>query len=83
MVARLEFYGKLQDWVATNPESVELPSNISDTDDLRQWLSETRDWGSFIGDPSIRIAVNDEICEEPFPIAPSDRIAFLPPVGGG
>lgn len=82
-MATLEYFGKLADLAQTERENVDLPAHLSDTDDLRAWLCSTRGWGEDISDPRVRIAINDSVCAEPSPINQTDRIAFLPPVGGG
>lgn len=81
-MATLEYFGKLSDLAGADREDVHLPDNVSDTARLREWLAFARGWGA-ITDPRIRIAINDALSAEPSPIGQADRIAFLPPVGGG
>ena len=82
-MARLLFFGRLQDVTGAREISFDLPTCIATTDDLRAHLhtqfSEKR---AFL-DSVVRIAINDEFAVEPAQISNSDEIAFMPPVGGG
>ncbi|MEL6831306.1 MAG: MoaD/ThiS family protein [Pseudomonadota bacterium] len=82
-MAELLYFGRLTDVTGTGGEEVSLPSDVNDTSALRQWLEIERGWHGTLTDPSVRIAINDEIVPDPSKIANGDRIAFLPPVGGG
>ena len=82
-MARLHFLGRLIDVTGQPSETVDLPASLTDTEALRQWLdARGASDGAFL-DPTIRLAINDELVVEPAAIANSDEIAFLPPVGGG
>ena len=82
-MAKLLYFGRLTDVFGANAETLALPAGVNDTSALRQWLDDDRQLGGTLMTKSIRIAVNDDIVPEPWPIADSDEIAFLPPVGGG
>ncbi len=82
-MARLLYFGRLTDVLGTSAETLALPAEIRDTSALRQWLDNDRQLGGALMAKSIRVAVNDDIVAEPWPIAEGDEIAFLPPVGGG
>tara|TARA_R110000803_G_scaffold114037_1_gene182460 strand:+ start:211 stop:459 length:249 start_codon:yes stop_codon:yes gene_type:complete len=82
-MARLLYFGRLTDAFGTGAETVALPAGINDTSALRAWLDNDRQLGGVLLEKTIRIAINDTIVSEPWPIADSDDIAFLPPVGGG
>jgi molybdopterin synthase sulfur carrier subunit len=82
-MARLSFFGRLTDSVFPAEQMLSLPGTVRDTHELRQWLSQIWTLGDLLEDPTIRIAVNDDIVSEPHPVSDQDRIAFLPPVGGG
>ena len=71
------------DAFGTSAETVALPAGIDDTSALRTWLDNDRQLDGTLLEITIRIAINDTIVSEPWPIADSDDIAFLPPVGGG
>jgi sulfur-carrier protein len=82
-MARLLYFGRLMDTFGTNAEMLALPAEIEDTSALRSWLDKDRQLGGMLMEKTIRVAINDTIVPEPWPIADSDDIAFLPPVGGG
>lgn len=79
----LVYLGRLADITGTPQEALVLPDTLGTTADLRAWL-KTRFTG--LGpdfDTSVRIALDNEICNEPAPLGSAREIAFLPPVGGG
>jgi molybdopterin converting factor small subunit len=73
---RILFFGRLRDGAPAGP----VPSGVSDTKALREWLGKGR---PELLDPSIRIAVNDEMILGDRPLGGEDEIAFLPPMSGG
>jgi molybdopterin synthase sulfur carrier subunit len=54
-----------------------------DTKSLREWLDQSRGFDGALMHKSVRVAVNSEIVDDPFPVSDADEIAFMPPVGGG
>ena len=82
-MARLLYFGRLTDVFGASAETLALPADIDDTSALRSWLDNDRQLSGVLLEKTIRVAVNDDIVPEPWPIADSDEIAFLPPVGGG
>ena len=80
---QLTYFGKLSDIAGTMTEKVTLPETVQDTGSLVRWLEDERGWSGVLSEPSIRIALNDEIISEAKPVSDADDIAFLPPVGGG
>ena len=79
-MARILFFGRLQDLVGTRALTAELPAGVRDTESLRAWLG--RDHPALC-DASVRIAVNAELYPGNVPLADGDEIAFLPPMSGG
>jgi molybdopterin synthase sulfur carrier subunit len=73
---RITFFGRLRDAAPAGP----VPPGVRDTGALRAWLAADR---PELLDPSIRIAVNDEIVLGERPLGGDDEIAFLPPMSGG
>lgn len=82
-MATLLFFGKLTDIVGKSVDRRDLPENVRDTQSLRTWLDAELGSGETLLDKSIRIAINNEIADEPAAIHQADEIAFMPPVGGG
>jgi molybdopterin synthase sulfur carrier subunit len=73
---RILFFGRLRDGPPAGP----VPSGISDVEALRAWLGRSR---PELLDPSIRVAVNDEMLPGNRPLAEGDEVAFLPRMSGG
>ena len=82
-MATILYFGKLSSLFGELSEQAMLPNEISDTGALRKWLDETRGFDGALLHNSVRVAVNSEIVDDPFPVSDTDEIAFLPPVGGG
>lgn len=73
---RILYFGRLRDGEPAGA----VPPVVRDTGALRAWLGKSR---PELLDPSIRIAVNDELILKDRPIGDGDEIAFLPPMSGG
>lgn len=73
---RLTFYGRLRDGLSPS----DVPDELADVDALRAWLAGRMPEAV---DPTVRIAVNDELIAGNRPLASDDEVAFLPPVSGG
>ena len=79
-MARILFFGRLQEAVGTKALTAALPAGVCDTESLRAWLG--RDHPA-LREARVRIAVNAELRVGNAPIAEGDEIAFLPPMSGG
>lgn len=82
-MARLLYFGRLTDTTGTAHQTVDLPSSIADTAALRQWADAEHGGSGILLEDTVRLAINNEIAEEPAPVSNTDEIAFMPPVGGG
>ena len=51
--------------------------------ELRQFLDLRFEANGALLEPTVRIAVNNELCFDTMAIVETDEIAFMPPVGGG
>lgn len=82
-MAQLLYFGKLGDLAGQTSEDIALPRGIDNSAALRRWLDgKLKADGAFL-ELSVKICINDEMCHEPCPVCDEDKIAFLPPVGGG
>ena len=79
----LVYLGRLADVTGTSQEALALPDTVSTTADLRAWLKTRFPALKPDFDTSTRIALDNEICNEPASLDGTREIAFLPPVGGG
>lgn len=79
----LIYLGRLADMTGTPEEILDLPETVQTTSQLRAWLNERFPHANPGFDQSVRIALDNEICAEPAPLANAREIALLPPVGGG
>lgn len=82
-MATFLYFGKLMDVTGSHREARGLPGPVRDTAALRVWLDEIHEAEGAFSDPAVRFAINDEIVTDPAPLADTDEIAVLPPVGGG
>ncbi|WP_084396849.1 molybdopterin converting factor subunit 1 [Henriciella aquimarina] len=82
-MADILYFGRLGDVTGIPSEHIALPSNISNTLQLRTWLDGEKSLGGALLEKTVRLAVNSEIVADPHPVKDGDEIAFMPPVGGG
>ncbi len=82
-MAKILYFGRLSDVTGLTEESLALPEGISTAGDLRRWLDLRFETQGSLLEPTVRIAVNNEIVFDAQSISPNDEIAFMPPVGGG
>lgn len=78
------FYGRLMDAAGTSQREVNLPPEITDALALRAWLgADDPALLTVLGDPSVRIIVNDELATGNPALRQEDEVTFFPPVSGG
>lgn len=83
-MARIAFYGRLQDSAGTRELVADLPADIKDAAALRIWLGRDNPrLGDSLADPAVLVAVNDVLAGGNPTVGPQDEIAFLPPMSGG
>ena len=82
-MATILYFGKLSSIFGELSEHTPIPVKIVDTKSLREWLDQSRGFDGALLHKSVRVAVNSEIVDYPFPVSDTDEIAFMPPVGGG
>jgi sulfur-carrier protein len=76
---KLGFFGRLRDAVG-DELMLDLPPEVATTDDLRAFLGPQH---PALLDPTVKIALDDQILVASAPLAGAREIAFLPPVSGG
>lgn len=80
---RILYFGRLSDITGLTEEELVIPSNISTAGALREWLDLRFDASGALLDPTVRIAIDNEITFDTAPLDSASEIAFMPPVGGG
>ena len=82
-MSKLLYFGRLSDVTGVCEEVLELPSDIGTAGELRVWLDQRFEADGALLEPTVRIAINNEISFDTDRISNPDEIAFMPPVGGG
>jgi len=82
-MAKILYFGRLSDISGAAEEMLELPSSVATAGELRQYLDLKFEAGGALLEPTVRIAVNNELCFDDAAVTEADEIAFMPPVGGG
>ena len=82
-MVKVIYFGRLSDVTGTDEETLELPEQISTAGALRNWLDLRFESDGALLEPTVRIAINSEICFDETPIGHANELAFMPPVGGG
>ena len=76
---KLRFFGRLRDAIGGELE-IDVPGEVADSEQLRAWLG--RQYPALLN-PSVKIALDDQVLVAPAVIAGARQVAFLPPVSGG
>ena len=82
-MATLLYFGRLSDVTGKTSEDLQLPDGVGTAGELRIWLDQRFEAEGSLLEPTVRVAVNNEISFDTDPIRNEDEIAFMPPVGGG
>lgn len=83
MMTKLLYFGRLSDITGATEETLSLPQDVSTAGELRAYLDLRFEAGGALLEPTIRIAVNNELCFDDTSLTGAEEIAFMPPVGGG
>ncbi|MGH1357827.1 MAG: molybdopterin converting factor subunit 1 [Burkholderiaceae bacterium] len=85
MKINLLFFASLRESLETNREEIDLPDQITNVGDLRQWLlARGPAWEAALGQgQAVRVAVNQALAEADTALTPGAEVAFFPPVTGG
>lgn len=82
-MTRLLYFGRLSDVTGKTEEMLDLPSNLETAGDLRSWLDLRFEAAGALLEPTVRIAINNEIAFDTDALSGAKEIALMPPVGGG
>ena len=82
-MTRLLYFGRLSDVTGTAEETLDLPTTLETAGDLRSWLDLRFEAAGALLEPTVRIAINNEIAFDTDALTGATEIALMPPVGGG
>ena len=82
-MVKVIYFGRLSDVTGTGEEMLDIPDGVSTVAALRNWLDLRFEAEGALLEPTVRIAINNEIGFDETPIGNAGEIAFMPPVGGG
>ena len=82
-MVKVIYFGRLSDLAGMNEEMLELPAGVDTAGALRNWLDLRFETGGALLEPTVRIAINSEICFDSTSLDQATEIALMPPVGGG
>ena len=77
---KIVLLGRLADAAGGREQSLDLPSEITDVEALRDWLGEEI---PALLDPTVRVIVNNVLAQGGQAIAADNEVAFFPLVSGG
>ena len=81
-MVKILFFGRLSD--AAQPLDRPLPDGVRTVEALADWLAaEAPALGDLLGQPGVRIAVNQRFTTTGQAISDDDEIAFMSPLSGG
>ncbi|SNR99973.1 molybdopterin synthase subunit MoaD [Methylobacillus rhizosphaerae] len=81
---QLLYFARLRESLGTRSEQLEWPVPASIAELKRQLAARGGNWHEqFADNPSLCVAVNQQLATETATVQPGDEIAFFPPVTGG
>lgn len=82
---KIVYFASIREELGLSEESISLPAGVVNITELSAWLQRERGakWVSALGDPSMLMALNQEMVGGDQTITAGDEIAFFPPVTGG
>ncbi len=85
MQIQLRFFASVREALNTAQESVELPPGVQTIGHVRQHLQARGGaWAEALAQGrSLRMALNQQMCDESTLVTPGCEVAFFPPVTGG
>jgi len=82
---KILYFAWLRQKIGAGEEAVSPPPSVSTVSQLVEWLKSRSPAhaAAFANVKAVRVAVNQEFADWSAPVAPSDEVAFFPPVTGG
>ena len=84
MAITVKFFASVREAVGTSSETMALPAGVTTMGALREHLAARGEkWQQALGDPALRMAHKQQMCDADTVIADGAEVAFFPPVTGG
>lgn len=85
MNIKLRFFASVREILGVDAETVSLPSDAKTVGDVRRFLMMRGDkWAEALAEgKSLRMAINQQMCDASALISDGAEVAFFPPVTGG
>jgi molybdopterin converting factor subunit 1 len=78
------FFGRLSDAAGGSLRTIKLPSGVTDTAALRDWLGrDDPALAAALADPATMVAVDGTVARGDFMLKGGEEVAFMAPVSGG
>lgn len=79
------YFAALREALGADRETVELPAQVGNAGQLRDWLRARGDvWAAALApERAVRVAVDQAMAGPDTPLRPGAEVAFFPPVTGG
>lgn len=83
-MAHFLYFAWVREKIGVSDERVSLPHGVGTVTQVLQFLQERGpNYHDALGDPSLRVAVNQNYAHGETLVTDADEIAFFPPVSGG
>lgn len=85
MQIQLRFFASVREALNTSQESLEVPAEVRSVGDVRRFLQARGGvWGEVLAQGrALRMALNQQMCDESAAVSAGCEVAFFPPVTGG
>lgn len=82
-MAKLLYFGRMSDLTGMTEEERTLPNDVTTAGALRTWLDHRFEAAGALLEPTVQIAINNQLSFDTDHVSSDDEIAIMPPVGGG
>ena len=85
MNIQLRFFASVRETIGVDAEKISLPSDVKTVGDVRRFLmARGGKWNEALAEgKSLRMALNQQMCDAAAPVSEGAEVAFFPPVTGG
>ncbi|MFC0170423.1 molybdopterin converting factor subunit 1 [Pseudoduganella danionis] len=84
MSVTVKFFASVREALGASSEVLQLPAGVATVGALRDHLAARGDvWQQALGNPALRMACNQVMCDAATALNDGAEVAFFPPVTGG